>query len=249
MHASADKPWMRRDGLFLSVMRAAASCLGGLRLRLLRAALLPACLFAAAVCPSQEADWQRMILAATRLGPGAVEGAQALEAAMAALRPLDEAARVHAVNRFYNRRLRFQSDQDVWAQADYWASPLESLQRGAGDCEDFAIAKYFTLVALGVPHSKLRLVYVRASIGAPASIVQAHMVLAYYASPDAVPSILDNLVDDVRPASQRPDLTPVFSFNAEGLWQGDAAVPAGDMSARSSRWQTVLAKARQEGFL
>ena len=131
---------------------------------------------------------------------------------------------------------------------DYWASPLELLTKGEGDCEDFAIAKYFSLLALGMPSSRLRLVYVRARMaGAPAG-GQAHMVLAHYAAPGAEPSILDNLVADVLPAAQRGDLTPAFSFNSDSLWQGIGAQTAGDPMARLSRWREVVAKARAEGF-
>jgi len=74
------------------------------------------------------------------------------------------------------------------------------------------------------------------------------MVLAYYAQPGGEPLILDNLIGEVRPASRRPDLTPVFSFNSEGLWQGTAGAAAGDPTVRLSRWREVLAKARAEGF-
>jgi len=89
---------------------------------------------------------------------------------------------------------------------------------------------------------------VRAQIGGPNGVVQAHMVLAWYATPDAEPLILDNLITEVRPASRRPDLTPVFSFNSDGLWQGVGPQAAGDPSVRLSRWREVLAKARAEGF-
>ena len=136
----------------------------------------------------------------------------------------------------------------MWGQLDYWASPLEMLGKGQGDCEDYATAKYFTLVASGLPAAKLRLVYVRAQLGGPGGPTQAHMVLAYYAEPDAQPLILDNLINEIRPAERRPDLTPVFSFNAEGLWQGVGAVRAGDPVVRLSRWRDLLAKARDEGL-
>jgi len=139
-------------------------------------------------------------------------------------------------------------DSEVWGQADYWASPLEMLGKGAGDCEDYAIAKFFSLVALGMPVGKLRLVYVRAQIGGADGPVQAHMVLAYYATPGAEPLILDSLVGEIRPASRRPDLAPVFSFNSEGLWQGVGSQAAGDPTARLSRWREILGKARAEGF-
>ena len=103
-------------------------------------------------------------------------------------------------------------------------------------------------MAAGVPQAKLRLVYVRAIVGGPGGAVQAHMVLAYYSAPGAEPLILDNLIGEIRPASRRPDLEPVFSFNSEGLWQGTGAQSAGDPVARLSRWREVLAKARAEGF-
>ena len=47
-----------------------------------------------------------------------------------------------------------------------------------------------------------------------------HMVLAYYAQPDAEPLVLDNLVDEILPAGRRPDLLPVLSFNDDGAWAG-----------------------------
>ncbi|MBL3278677.1 hypothetical protein ELP91_28930, partial [Klebsiella pneumoniae] len=80
---------------------------------------------------------------------------------------------------------------DVWGQVDYWGSPLETLTKGQGDCEDYAIGKYFALMAAGVPSARMRLVYVRAQNG---GVIQAHMVLAYYPTPDAEPLILDNLI-------------------------------------------------------
>ncbi|MBN8488305.1 MAG: transglutaminase-like cysteine peptidase [Burkholderiales bacterium] len=158
----------------------------------------------------------------------------------------DEAARVAAVNEFYNQRIGFRSDHDLYGVSDHWASPLETLARGAGDCEDFAIAKYFTLVASGIPQRKLRLVYVRAM---DLGLAIPHMVLAYYPMPDADPWVLDNLVHGLRPASARPDLTPVFSFNAEAIWEGVGTAPVkGAATERLSRWAAVLKKAREEGF-
>ncbi len=209
----------------------------------LRALLAVALLLAAAQPGAWDAE--RMQAAATRLGPQAVAGAAALQTVLAAATGLPEEARLRAVNEFYNRRIAFHDDTEVWQQVDYWASPLETLDKGRGDCEDYAIGKYFGLVALGVPVAKLRLVYVRAQLDGG---VQAHMVLAYYATPDAEPLILDNLITEIRPASRRPDLAPVFSFNSEGLWQGVGARSAGDPVARLSRWREVLAKAEAEGF-
>ncbi len=194
-------------------------------------------------------DAERMQGAARRIGPRAVAGVESLQAVLAAAQAADGAERLTMVNQFFNRRILFRDDADAWGQVDYWASPLESLERGQGDCEDFAIAKYFSLLAAGVPAGRMRLVYVRAQLGGPGGPTQAHMVLAHYAEPNAEPLILDNLITEVRPASRRPDLEPVFSFNSEGLWQGVGAAPAaGDPTMRLSRWREVLAKARLEGF-
>jgi predicted transglutaminase-like cysteine proteinase len=194
-------------------------------------------------------DPDRFVKSAQKYGPTAVANATALQQVMADVGGKDEPARLKAVNDFYNQRLAYREDIDVWGVVDYWASPLEALGKGAGDCEDYAIGKYFTLTTLGVPHARLRLVYVRASIaGAPNGYV-AHMVLAYYPTPDAEPLVLDNLVPDIRLAGQRPDLLPVFSFNAEGLWQGVGSIRAnGDPLARLSKWRESLTRARQDGF-
>ena len=193
-------------------------------------------------------DADTMLRAAQAQGPQALAGARALQAVLGSVVGQDENAKLVAINQFFNRRIVFVSDMEVWGQLDYWASPLEMLGKGRGDCEDYVIGKYFSLLAAGVPVAKLRLVYVRATIGGPGGEVLAHMVLAYYASAGAEPLILDNLIGEMRPASRRPDLEPVFSFNGEGLWQGVGAQAAGDPVARLSRWREVLVKARAEGF-
>lgn len=223
-----------------------AACLAPLLRRGARG-LLPVLLAAFGHLQASPWDDDRMAQAAQQLGPAAVAALPSLRPALMQAAEMPEEDRLRFVNDFFNRRIRFKDDQAVWGQIDYWASPLETLARGEGDCEDFAIAKYFSLVAAGTPVARLRLVYVRAQLrgGGPP---QAHMVLAYHASPQADPLILDNLVPDVRPATRRPDLVPVFSFNGEGLWQGVGAERAGDPVARLSRWREVLAKARAEGF-
>lgn len=115
------------------------------------------------------------------------------------------------VNRYFNH-VRFLSDYEHWGVEDYWATPVEFIASDGGDCEDFSIAKYYALKELGVPIARLRLIYVKSS-----KLKQAHMVLAYYSTPEVEPLILDSLDDEVRPASQRPDLIPVYSFNDEDV--------------------------------
>ena len=159
---------------------------------------------------------------------------------------LGEKEKLKRVNDFFNQRIAFDDDISIWGQPDYWATPLELMGMGRGDCEDFAIAKYYSLQAMGVPVAKLRLVYVRARQSGPnGPVLQAHMVLAYYASPHAEPLILDNLKPEILPASRRSDLSPIFSFNSAGLWRG-----TGNQTSKStlSRWQDLLMRARAEGF-
>ncbi|WP_437883335.1 cysteine protease LapG [Pseudomonas sp. LRF_L74] len=155
-----------------------------------------------------------------------------------------QAEQLQAVNRFFNLRVRFRDDLQVWRVQDYWATPVEALIKGAGDCEDYAIAKYFSLRELGIPSEKLRITYVKAL-----RLNQAHMVLTYYPSPSAVPLVLDNLIDTIEPASERTDLMPVYAFNAEGLWlPGSGGNKQVGDSKRLSRWQDLLQKMRAEGF-
>jgi predicted transglutaminase-like cysteine proteinase len=146
------------------------------------------------------------------------------------------------VNAFFNR-LPFLIDQAHWGVEDYWATPAEAVASNGADCEDFSIAKYFALKELGVPIQRLRITYVKA-----VRLNQAHMVLAYYPEPNAVPLILDNLIDEVRPASERPDLIPVYSFNDEDLLiarQGRRDTSAGSPS-QIRMWRGVLDKLKQE---
>lgn len=125
---------------------------------------------------------------------------------------LDEAEKLKRVNNFFNR-LEFLTDQKHWGREDFWATPVEFLASGGGDCEDFSIAKYFTLRELGVADERLRITYVKAI-----NINQAHMVLGYLPHAGREPLILDNLDGEIKPASQRPDLKPVYHFNGDGLW-------------------------------
>lgn len=152
------------------------------------------------------------------------------------------------VNDFFNRRVRWVDDAHIWGREDFWATPLETLGQGQGDCEDYSIAKYVTLKQLGVPGDRLRMIYVRARIGR-SQIRQAHMVLGYYATPGGEPLVLDNLAPSITPASQRTDLDPLFSFNSSGLWAGNSQQSRADPLARLSRWRSAIDRMREQGFM
>jgi predicted transglutaminase-like cysteine proteinase len=152
---------------------------------------------------------------------------------------LDERAKLEAVNDFINRSVQFGTDRDIWGVDEYWATPVQTLSRGRGDCEDFAIGKYFTLVRMGVPSEKLRLTFVKAL-----SLNQAHMVVAYYADERAQPLILDNLERRIKPAGERRDLLPVYAFNNHGIFLAKAPQQKSRQSPQLlSRWSDVSARA------
>ena len=94
------------------------------------------------------------------------------------------------------------------ASIDYWATPKEFLIQGHGDCEDYAIAKYFTLLEIGIPKEKLYFAVVDVK-GERAS----HMVLFYLENKKSTPLVLDNLSSKVIPLTQREKLIPRFAFN------------------------------------
>ena len=140
---------------------------------------------------------------------------------------LPERKKLEQVNNFFNQ-LYFVDDIKLWGKNDYWATPLEFLGSNAGDCEDFTIAKYFSLLELGISDKKLRLVYVKAL-----NINQFHMVLAYYAKPSSEPILLDNLNPSILRASKRRDLLPIYSFNGKNLWLMKSK--KGQLAGNSSR--------------
>ena len=123
-----------------------------------------------------------------------------------------ELHKLRVVTDFFNQ-FKSSTDGKIWGKENYWATPVEFLGQGQGDCEDFALAKYFTLKEMGIPIDRLRLVYVTSK-----KLKQAHMVLAYYEMPDADPLILDNLTPWILYGSERPDLIPIYTFNSESIW-------------------------------
>ncbi|WP_246589571.1 transglutaminase-like cysteine peptidase [Marinobacterium ramblicola] len=141
--------------------------------------------------------------------------ARRLTAWQALIRDLADApeqTKLEQVNAFFNQ-VRFLDDIEHWKQEDYWATPVEFLISNGGDCEDFAIAKYYTLKELGIRIDKMSLTYVKAL-----ELNQAHMVLTYYPTPESVPLVLDNLIGEIKTADQRPDLLHVYTFNGDNLW-------------------------------
>ncbi|MCL2644357.1 MAG: transglutaminase-like cysteine peptidase [Betaproteobacteria bacterium] len=191
-------------------------------------------------------DFDRMEqLAAAEYGKNAASTVKAWRTLIEKNREQPNLTKLKQVNSFVNDRIVYASDKEVWGMEDYWTTPLEVFGKGRGDCEDYAIAKYISLLLMDVPVQKLRLVYVRARMG---SKTVAHMVLSYFENPTDDPLILDNLTDTILPAKRRSDLFPIFSFNHDGLWIGGERGSTGDPSARLSRWRDVLQRMRREGI-
>jgi predicted transglutaminase-like cysteine proteinase len=193
-------------------------------------------------------DFDRMqTLAEERFGQRGLNSVVAWQDFLRDTAALPVAQQLTATNRFFNERVRWRTDARIYGTEDYWATPLETLGRLQADCEDFSIAKYATLLSLGIAPESLRLVYVTAQLAGGGS--QAHMVLAWYPSSAGLPLILDNINSTVLPADQRRDLTPIFSFNADDLWVSGTPEPStANPRARLSRWQQVLERMADEGL-
>jgi predicted transglutaminase-like cysteine proteinase len=158
-------------------------------------------------------------------------------------RELDDMGKMEKVNDFFNQT-PYTPDKVTWGMSDYWATRLEFIGRDKADCEDFVIAKYFTLKELGIPTSKLYMTYAKSL-----RYKTAHMVLTYYETPKSVPLVLDNYNYKILPATVREDLIPIYSFSGDELFNAKQAqigkmVPA---AARQTRpWDELVITRQKE---
>lgn len=180
-------------------------------------------------------------------GINAYNRLEKLDKLMNELQNQNEAIKLIKVNEFFNNPLiiKWADDMEVWGKKDYWANRYESLGKGMGDCEDFVIAKYFTLLSLGVSEDKLFFTYVYANLNGKWI---SHMVLSYYENEGDIPFILDNNTNAVKRANKRTDLKPVLTFNAKDLFLSKQA-SSGKLSAKSSKytkdWAIFLEKLKK----
>ncbi|OUR86232.1 sulfate adenylyltransferase, partial [Cycloclasticus sp. 44_32_T64] len=180
-----------------------------------------------------------------KYGEQAADRVLSWQALVKSAQSLPEKEKLKRVNDFFNQQVEFVDDSYLWGAVDYWATPLEVLAKGAGDCEDYSIAKYFTLRELGVSDSKMRITYVKAI-----ELNQAHMVLTYFEKPGVVPMVLDNLNPIIKLASKRRDLLPVYSFNGSGLWLAKARGTGKKVggSSRLNKWGDLKSRMMGEKF-
>lgn len=160
------------------------------------------------------------------------------------LKNASENQKITKINNFYNL-FKFTTDLKLWGIKDFWATRMDFIGKGAGDCEDFVIAKYFTLSQLGIPTKKLYITYVKSL-----SLAQAHMVLTYYKTPNSIPLVLDNIKNDILLATQRKDLTPIYSFNEDTIRISRPTglgkkVPSGNI--KNKKWIDLMYRMGKEG--
>jgi len=147
------------------------------------------------------------------------------------LRNSDINTKLNEVNVFFNDNIEYSTDSILWNSKDYWATPVETLLKGAGDCDDFSIAKYYSLTRVGVDARRLFMLY---SKHIPTN--QPHMLLMY----DDV--IMDNINKNILKLSDRSDLLPIYSFNEFGmlLEKDNKKIPIPKVELRL--WNEVLLK-------
>ncbi|OPA81579.1 transglutaminase-like cysteine peptidase [Campylobacter pinnipediorum] len=181
-----------------------------------------------------------------RYGENARRRAVALNSLMSSIANASESEKLVRVNNFFNS-FRWQDDLKVWNKKDYWATRMEFIGKGAGDCEDYVIAKYFTLKQLGIATNKLYFTYVKAI-----KYNQAHMVLSYYETPKSIPLVLDNINGNIKIATQRKDLIPVYSFNGDSLYlakqEGLGQVVPGGNKKQNPKWIDLVDRIKKEGL-
>lgn len=176
-------------------------------------------------------------------GPFAKRRAIALVQMMNESRDLNEMGKMENVNDFFNQT-PYASDKTTYGVSDYWATRLEFIGRDKADCEDYVIAKYFTLKELGISPKKLYMTYAKSL-----KYKTAHLVLTYYETPKSIPLVLDNYNYKILPASQRDDLVPIYSFSGDELFSAKQAqigklVPASGTQKR--RWDELIITQQKE---
>jgi len=124
---------------------------------------------------------------------------------------LDEAEVLSRVNRWVNRQIAYRSDQQNYRQRDFWATAQQTLSRGAGDCEDFAILKMHMLRAAGIDSTRMKLMLLRdlAANGDHAFLV---------VETDRGSVVLDNTIDRVYRVNEAVAVRPILSFGPTGSW-------------------------------
>lgn len=148
------------------------------------------------------------------------------------------------VNNYFNENIQYNSDDLLWGMDDYWATPLETMVKESGDCEDFAIAKYMVLKSAKVNINKMQIAYV-ISTDNDVGYQQSHMVLKYFDN-SKDPFVLDNRNDTLTKLSTHKELTSIYSFNHYSLWVGNNSKRIGTSFNHLSKWKNIIDKMKNE---
>ncbi len=152
---------------------------------------------------------------------------------------LSKIKQLNHVNGYLNQLLP-QYDDIMQNQEDYWATPKEFLIAGYGDCEDYVIIKYFTLLKLGFDKDKLYLTTVFEQY-----FGGYHMVLSYFKEEGKPPLILDNLSFRILSLNKRSDLRADTFINAQGVFKIDENNKLIKIAPRSTKYIELIKKVKQ----
>lgn len=149
----------------------------------------------------------------------------------------DDFTKLNAVNDYFNE-YKFRSDQQVYKKVDYWATRKEFMFKGSGDCEDFVIAKYFTLLETGIDENKLSLLHnIRKN--------EYHLVLAYQEDQFSDVLILDNIEKNIKPLTSRNDILVLYTLKTINL--NEAVDLTTDLQNLSNyKWTKIYRKSKNK---
>lgn len=134
---------------------------------------------------------------------------------------LGEATTLERVNLWVNRQIAYADDERNYRQRDFWATADETVARGSGDCEDYAILKMHMLRAAGIDGDRMKLVLLR-----DLAINADHAFLMVRSQAGWV--VLDNMTDRIYDGRQANAVRPIMSFSGDRRWihgYRDAAAP------------------------
>lgn len=126
-------------------------------------------------------------------------------------------------------------------KSDHWATPKEFLTMGAGDCEDYAIIKYFTLLKLGFEKDKLFI-----TLAYDTYTKRDHMVLSYFAQKNQPPLILDSLSYEVLNLNKRADLKVNAFINTNGVYKLSKTSKLRKTKYISKKFKELLKRVQKE---
>jgi predicted transglutaminase-like cysteine proteinase len=154
--------------------------------------------------------WRKDELAACRSTMTCTPAASRWLSYLSQISSLPPKEQIALVNRYVNWHISYADDSRAYGAKDYWASPFQSMG-GRGDCEDFATAKYFSLISLGFTDDQIRLVIVRDTrIDALHALTTVSIEGAVY--------VLDNRLVRVVRDKDISIYQPIYSFNQSQNW-------------------------------